>query len=101
MRAPVSTVGVGSWHTIRILRRRNRGKLDVDGKTVARARSSGPENLFLEGPVFIGGVKFWEFIPEKLNIREGFSGCAESVSVISLSVSLFSRRFWESVGGGE
>ena len=81
VRAPASSVEVGSWHTIRLIRRRNRGKLEVDGKTVARGRSSGSENLNLETPLFVGGVKFWEAIPEKTNIRSGFDGCVDAVKL--------------------
>ena len=80
LRAPPSAVGVGAWHTVRIVRKRNRGKLEVDGKVAARARASGPEELDLEGPLFIGGVKFWDGIEEKVNVRNGFSGCVERVS---------------------
>ena len=97
LRAPVSALGVGNWHTIRLVRRKSRGRLDVDGRTVAKARSSGPEDLFLEGPLFIGGVKFWDFVSEKLNIREGFTGCIESVITYEQNDSKIAKKMLEKI----
>ena len=81
MRAPSSSIGVGIWHTIRTMKRRRRWKLVVDGRIVAKARFSGSDRLRLDRSLFIGGVAEWKNVAEKTNVRSGFYGCVESVSV--------------------
>jgi len=79
LQAPMSAVGVGTWHTIEARRRRGKCKLQVDGVTVARARTSGGALMAVNGPMFLGGVKFWDHVPEKIHVRDGFDGCMEEV----------------------
>ena len=82
LRAPSSALGVGTWHTVRALRKKDKGRLEVDGKLVDRAKASGSEMLELGGALFIGGAKFWDYIPAKVNVRDGFDGCVEAVMLL-------------------
>uniref|UniRef100_H2YI69 Laminin G domain-containing protein n=1 Tax=Ciona savignyi TaxID=51511 RepID=H2YI69_CIOSA len=86
LRSPIATLGVGSWHSIRVVRRRSRGRLDVDGRTVARGRISSSGDLHLTSPMFIGGVRFWDRIPERVGVRDGFDGCIEGLRIDEMEV---------------
>lgn len=56
--------------------------MEVDGKKVAEGNMSGSKRgVRVNGDFYLGGVKFWENIPKRVNVRDGFDGCIQSVSI--------------------
>nr|CAB3254668.1 basement membrane-specific heparan sulfate proteoglycan core protein-like [Phallusia mammillata] len=92
IRTPASVIGVGTWHVIRAIRRRGKGKVEVDGRVVARAKASGFGLLGVTGPMFIGGVKFWEGIADKVYVRDGFDGCVSQLKINKKNLA-FGKKF--------
>nr|XP_018666843.1 basement membrane-specific heparan sulfate proteoglycan core protein [Ciona intestinalis] len=86
LRSPMSQLQVGSWHTIRAVRRRSRGRLDVDGRTVARGRTSSSPDLYLDAPMFVGGSRYWDRIPPRVDVRDGFDGCIDELRIDDIEI---------------
>nr|XP_039259403.1 basement membrane-specific heparan sulfate proteoglycan core protein-like isoform X1 [Styela clava] len=87
--SPGTGLSVGQWHKIHANRANRKGILKVDDVVVAEGQSpKGGRRAELTGPLFIGGVNFWDRIPEQVGVTEGLEGCIERVIIDGKHTSL-------------
>ena len=81
-------VGVHTWHTVSMERKRKRGSLKIDGAQCGRKLSRAHANkiLPLEGSIMAGGMPDKGQLKRTLDVNSGFHGCLEGVSGFSSSL---------------
>ncbi|XP_043237332.1 basement membrane-specific heparan sulfate proteoglycan core protein-like isoform X3 [Amphibalanus amphitrite] len=77
------------WHTVRLQRDKNRGKMTVDGNTEVDGEADGEYvGLDLDEPLYIGGVPDFAQIHPESGFDRGFIGCVARLSVSGVLYSL-------------
>lgn len=80
LRSGTNALNIGVWNTVFASRKNRKGTLKVNDEIHSDQSPRGTRSAELNGPLYVGGVKYWERIPGQVGVRDGFEGCIRKVN---------------------